>query len=309
MQLFHGAKQSPLLPQGGRPVQDGRLWSLDPHRRYRRAGATHIGHAGPGRDGARQMRQSGYLVRAGSGLAHGQNGGRINLAEQQHGAHLIGRRQYLDRNLRQRRQSAETAGHQLAQIVAGDVLDHPAAGLECLAPARNSFEAQEMIPRRARLDTPRPGQIGGEDTANGRFPQVLIQIAEIRRFERQLLPLLRQHRLYLTQGRSRAGAQHKLFGLVQIDAIQGGKVQAVVRGHGPAQARLAAAADQFDGLFLRSGPGQHLGHLRGVPWFQSFGHQKPIRNEAARGTAVALCARSSGQARRNCAEQERPCPD
>ncbi len=160
------------------------------------------------------MRQGGNLVRAARRLAHGHDGGCIVLPEQQHRANLFRRRQDLDRDLRQRRQGAETARHQFAEVVAGDVLDHPAAGFEGLAPAGNTFDAKKMIPRSARLDPAWPSHIGGQHAADGLVQIGLVQIAEIRRLECQLLPLLRQHGLDLAQGRRGARAQNKLFGLV-----------------------------------------------------------------------------------------------
>ena len=64
-------------------------------------------------------------------------------------------RQRLDRHLGHRRERAPGAGEQLAEVVAGDVLHHPAAGLEGLAAARHRRHAKEVIARGARLEPAR----------------------------------------------------------------------------------------------------------------------------------------------------------
>ena len=53
----------------------------------------------------------------------------------------------------------------LEQVVAGDVLDHLAAGLEHLAAAGDGVEAEEMVARRAGPDAPRAGEVGSEHAA------------------------------------------------------------------------------------------------------------------------------------------------
>ncbi len=97
-----------------------------------------------------------------------RRGGGLDPGEQ-HGRDRFGARQYLDRDLFERGQRAVGAGHQLRQIVAGDVLDDLAAGLEDLAAAADRAEAEEMVARRAGLDAARPRQIAGEDAAQGRL--------------------------------------------------------------------------------------------------------------------------------------------
>src|SRR5438270_804664 len=80
----------------------------------------------------------------------------------------LGPRQELDRDLFERGEGAVGAGHQLGEVVAGDVLHHLAACLEDLATAADRLEAEEMVARGARLDAARPRQIAGEDPAQGR---------------------------------------------------------------------------------------------------------------------------------------------
>ena len=47
----------------------------------------------------------------------------------------------------------------LAEVVAGDVLHHAAAGFEGLAAPGDGGEAEKMVARGAGLDAPRPGEI------------------------------------------------------------------------------------------------------------------------------------------------------
>ena len=63
---------------------------------------------------------------------------------------VLGARHDLEGDLGQHRQRAVGAGEQLAQIVAGDVLDHPAAGLDLLAVAGDAVQAEQMVARGAR---------------------------------------------------------------------------------------------------------------------------------------------------------------
>jgi hypothetical protein len=74
-------------------------------------------------------------------------------------------RQRLDRDVGHDAERAEGAREQLAEVVAGDVLDHPAARLERLAAPRHRGHAEEMVARGAGLDAARAGQIGGERAA------------------------------------------------------------------------------------------------------------------------------------------------
>ena len=51
------------------------------------------------------------------------------------------------------RERAPGAGHRLAEIVAGDVLHHPPAGFEDLAPAIHALDAEHMIAREPRHES------------------------------------------------------------------------------------------------------------------------------------------------------------
>ena len=82
--------------------------------------------------------------------AHRARGRRIVEPEHQQRLLGFGARQHLDGDVGHRRERAPGAGEQLAEIVAGDVLHHPAARLEGLAAARHRRE------RRGNDRAPRP---------------------------------------------------------------------------------------------------------------------------------------------------------
>src|SRR6185437_1798750 len=87
---------------------------------------------------------------------------------QENAARLLGARHDLDRELGQRDQCSIGAGDELAEVVAGDVLDDAPARLERLAAPADTAKAQEMIARRALLDAPRPREIAGDGAAERR---------------------------------------------------------------------------------------------------------------------------------------------
>ena len=70
----------------------------------------------------------------------------------------LGGGQHLEGDVGQHGQRAPGAGHQLGQVVAGDVLHHPAAGLERLAAAGHGVDAEHVVARRTRLQAARAGR-------------------------------------------------------------------------------------------------------------------------------------------------------
>src|SRR6185436_17650576 len=100
------------------------------------------------------------------------------------GDFLRRRRRELERNLGNQAERAERARDQPRHVVAGDVLHHLAAEAERLAAAVDQLYAQHEVAQRAGTRTPRPGEPGGDAAAERRAR------AEMRRFERQALPVL-----------------------------------------------------------------------------------------------------------------------
>ena len=78
-----------------------------------------------------------------------------------HAPRVLRARQHLEGHLGQRGERAVGAGHELGEVVAGDVLHHLAAGLEHLAAAVDRVEAEQVVARRPGLDPPRAGEVAG----------------------------------------------------------------------------------------------------------------------------------------------------
>ena len=145
---------------------------------------------------------------------------------------------HLERHLAHDRQRAPAARQAAAQVEAGDVLHHAAAGLEDLAAAVDRPHAQQVVARRADADAPRAGQVGGEDAADGglRRPRRRRAARKLDRLERQHLPARGERVLDLRQRRAGARRHHHLARLVERDAAQALGRHAGRRVHRPADA-------------------------------------------------------------------------
>ena len=75
----------------------------------------------------------------------------------------------LERRADDRSEAAKRAGHQLRQVVAGDVLHDLAAGAGEGAVGRRDLHADDEVARRAVTMTQRPAVVGGEEAADGRL--------------------------------------------------------------------------------------------------------------------------------------------
>ena len=168
---------------------------------------------------------------------------RVVEAEHEHGRFGLRARQHLDRHLGHRRERAERARQQLAEIVAGDVLHHAAAGLEGLGAARHRREAEEMIARGAGLDPPRARQIRRERAAEragvGRPAE---DRAVVHRLEGELLAFALDQRLDLGERRAGLGRQHQFLRLVQRHAAQARQIERQIGLARAAERALGAAA-------------------------------------------------------------------
>ena len=134
------------------------------------------------------MRRSRHIERTLQCRRQGRDGHIVGEARKNQGPAGLRRRQHLEGEIGEGAEGAERAGHQFADIVAGDVLDHPAAGLEGLAAAADRVQPQQVVAGRARLDPPRTGQVASEDAADGRLPGLAAEErAEIGWLEGQLL--------------------------------------------------------------------------------------------------------------------------
>ena len=83
------------------------------------------------------------------------------------------RRQDLEGHLGEHAERAVRAGEELHQVVAGDVLHHPAAGLDDLAAAGDGADADQAVAGGAGLDAARTGEIGRGDRADRRLARAM----------------------------------------------------------------------------------------------------------------------------------------
>src|SRR5262249_58940221 len=78
----------------------------------------------------------------------------------------LGPGQHLDRYFGHRGEGAPGARDQLAEVVAGDVLHHPAAGLEGFAAAGHRAEAEEMVASGRGTEPARTGNVSRQRAAD-----------------------------------------------------------------------------------------------------------------------------------------------
>ena len=270
--------------QRGSAVHDRRRHAFEPQRRGTLSGREIARGARCERGG--EVGGAGDVARRAHGGRHRVGGARRIEAEHQHGRLGLGPRQRLDRDVRHCRKRAPRSGHELAQVVAGDVLDHAAARLEFLAAPGHRSEAEEMIARRARPDAARARQIGGEHAADRRLarrpPE---QRAVVHRLEGELLRLRVEQVLDLGERRAGARREHQLLGLVKRDAGERGQIERRIDLRGPAERALGAVADDLEGFLLRQRPLDGGLDVLGVPGLMRVGHRAPRHSAAAAAAA------------------------
>jgi hypothetical protein len=115
---------------------------------------------------------------------------------------------------------AERAGEQLAEVVAGDVLDHLAAGARDRAVGQDDRDADHEVAHAAVAVAQRPRVVGGDDAADRRR----VAGAE-RRVEREHLPLGRERRLCLQQRHAGLEDRREVADVVLEDARQRARVE------------------------------------------------------------------------------------
>src|SRR5262249_61217868 len=113
------------------------------------------------------------------------------------------------------------AGDELAQVVAGDILHHPAARLEGFAAARHRGKTEKMVACGAGLDPARAGEIGGERAADGAAASRALQNRPlVPRLEGELLPAPPPQRLHPPAPGPRPSPEHTLLPLRRRDAAR-----------------------------------------------------------------------------------------
>ena len=240
-QFVEPAEALHQIAQGAAVDLHRRRRPFEAQRRHRPTRAGHPGDAGGSRHRGRQMGRPRYVRGRAEGRAHGFDGRRVAGAEDQDRARLLRRRQHLDGNFGHHGEGPEGARHELGEIEAGDVLDHPAARLEGLAAAAHRVEPQDMVARRAGLDAPGPGQVAGDGAADGPpARRATEERPQVRRLELQALAVPGQRRLDLGQGRRRAGGEDQFLGLVKPDTGKGAEVEPVAGLRGTPEGSLGA---------------------------------------------------------------------
>ena len=214
------------------------------------------------RDAPRNMRGAGHVVGALQRLGQCPHGHLVVQSGQDQGPARLWCRQHLEGQVGEGAQGAEGPGHQLADVVAGDVLHDPAAGLEGLAAPAYRVQTQQMVAGSARFDTARARQIAGEYTADRRSAGGLAkQRPQIRRFEGELLVGCRQGRLDFRQRRARLRRHHQLFGFVQADSGEVGQVEPMIGLERAAKRPLAPSADNLEWHLVRRRPAHGIEDL------------------------------------------------
>ena len=187
----------------------------------------------------------------------------VGQAEQDEGAGVLRQRQHLEGHLAQDRERAPAAREAAAQVVAGDVLHHAAAGLEDLAAAVHGAHAEQVVARRAGADRaarrtcwwrtrrrwwpgpprrPRsgPSSIGSKASIWPRSASIVLD---------------------LRQGRAGAGRHDHLGRLVQRDAAHGLGRHVGGGLHRPADPLLGAGARHLERRAGRRRLGEHAREL------------------------------------------------
>ena len=208
------------------------------------------------------MHGAGHLERRAHGEAQRLDAVRIGKAETQHGADLARGRKHLDGDLGHHRERAPGAGKRAAEIVAGDVLHHPAARPDRLAAAVDRLHAEHMIAHRAGEDAPAAGEIGGDHPADGALPPPEAEHRpEIDGLERHFLIVLGQRLLDLADRRAGPGHQHELARLIELNAgeVLGAQHRAIL--HRAPHLALGAAPHHLERRARVGGLGHEIGKL------------------------------------------------
>ncbi len=168
-----GRRRNPFQPQQGnrlaRRPEAGKLVAFGAKRRVR------------------QMRRAGHIERRAQCRGHRPVGGDIVEPPQDQRALALGPRHHLQGHFRHHRQRAPGPRQQFAEIVAGDVLHHPAAGLEAVAEAGHAVRPQQMIASAAGPDAAGSGEAGADHAADGAEARRAQQRRGVDRLEGELL--------------------------------------------------------------------------------------------------------------------------
>ena len=258
-------------------------------------------------DPRRQMRRARDLVRAAQPARHRLDGRLVVEPVDQHRPQLLRRGQDLDRDLGHRRERSPGAREQLAEVVAGDVLDHPPARLEHLAAAADRAHAEKMVARGACLEAARTREIGRHAAAERRPVGLRAeQRSEIRRLEGENLAVLRQPGCDLGKRGAGPRGEHQLLRLVKRDPREAREVEPGRRVARAAEPPLRPAGDEFERMLAPACPADCFDHVVLVGRAQGF--HRGIRSAGCRETGSGRDGCGPGRARRSDAAPETPFP-
>ena len=124
---------------------------------------------------------------------------------------MLGEWQYAQRDIEHQAERAERTRHGAKQIVAGDILHHPAAVLHDAAAAIDDAHAEHEIARRTGVRTAWAGQAAADGAADG-------APSEPRWLKAQVLSLRRQLLLKVVERRAGAHGDHQVDRIIVDDA-------------------------------------------------------------------------------------------
>ena len=212
---------------------------------------------------------------------------------------------------------APGARQQLAQVVAGDVLDHPAARLERLAAARNRDHAEHMVARRPGPDAPRPAicwpQPRRRWCRGPRFGRAAGRSPSARR--PASWPLTASSASISASGVPACADSTSSSRLVKRDAGETGQVERRIGLRRTADHALRAMADDLQRLAVAERPLHRRFDVLAVAGLETIGMASigesggdQNRGMSANGKRAAA-AHACGPVRRSGAASETPCRD
>ena len=224
-----------------------------------------------------QVGGAGDVIGRAHGGGHGGTGGRI--VEAADNDRRLGLRlgQHLDCYVGHSAERAPGAGKQLAQVVAGDVLHHAPARLDCLSASGDGGETEEMVARSAGFDAAWAGEIGRDYTADRALASFSTeQRTVVDGLEAELLLVFIEQFFDLGERRTGARGEHEFRRLVKRDAGEVGKVEGEIGLARAADRAFAALPHELQRLLFAERPAHGLFDLLGVARFDRVGHRALI---------------------------------
>ena len=229
------------------------------------------------------MRRAGYIERRAQRRRHRPVCGCSVEPAQHQRAFALGLRHHLQRHFGHDRERAPGSRQQFAEIVAGDVFHHPAAGLEAVAEAGHPVRPQKMIAGAAGLDAARTGEAGADHAADGAEVWHPQQRGSVDRLEGELLIPGIDQRLHVGERGAGLYGDDQLVRLIGRHRIEIRQVEQRIGRHRLADPPLGAMADDFQRLLAGDRRAHHLLDIPGVSYFQGIHVARLARSRHQRG--------------------------